>query len=295
MRPVILSHYQTRRFPPRGSAVTTIALTPDLGLTTTEAVLGPEGLMLPGGEHLTWDGIEIVSASENGCFAIEDGAPEKIQAFSETTNRLCSLMPTAGAPTMLVAGFTMHRIVGCDPYHDSQAKIRAIAPVRGVVLDTATGLGYTAIEAARTAAQVHTIELDPAAREIARRNPWSQPMFGNPAITHHEGDCDEVVDTFPAGMFDRIIHDPPVVSLAGNLYGVEFYGKLYRVLADGGRLFHYVGNPDRRSLQTVARGVIERMREAGFDRVRPYPEAFGVVAEKPPARRTAAGPTRRSP
>lgn len=280
MLPVTLSHFQTRCFPRNREASVGISLSPDLGLTTIEATLGPEGLLLPNGERLGWEAIEEITGSENGCFAVKDGRPEKIQAFSATTNRVCSLMPTAGAPTMLVAGFTMHRIKGCDPYRDGMAKVRAIAPIRGVVLDTATGLGYTAIEAARTAAQVHTIELDPGAREIARQNPWSQALFDHPGITRHLGDSNEVVDTFPTGLFDRIIHDPPVVSLAGGLYGAEFYRKLHRVLGAKGRLFHYLGNPQSRSTMNVTRGVTQRLCAAGFSRVRPCAEAFGVVAEK---------------
>ena len=280
MSPVILSRFQTRRLPRNRESPAGVTLSPDLRLTTIEATLGPEGLSLPNGQHLDWDAIDEINDSENGCFAIEGGRPVKIQAFSATTDRVCSLMPTAGAPTMLVAGFTMHRIKGCDPYQDALAKVRAIAPIRGIVLDTATGLGYTAIEAARTAAEVHTIEFDPGAREISRQNPWSQALFDHPAITRHMGDSDELIDTFPAGMFDRIIHDPPVVSLAGHLYGGEFYRKLYRVLATKGRLFHYVGNPDSRSAMKVTEGVARRLREAGFSRVRPCPEAFGVVAEK---------------
>ena len=280
MLPVILSRFQTQLFSRNREAPAGITLSTDLGLTEIVATLGPEGLFLPNGEHLDWDAIDEITGSENGCFAIQGGQPKKIQVFSATTNRLCSLMPTAGAPTMLVAGFTMHRIKDCDPYQDSLAKVQAIGPIRGMVLDTATGLGYTAIEAARTAVQVHTIELDPCALEIARQNPWSQALFDHPAITQHLGDCDELVETFPEEMFDRIIHDPPVISLAGNLYGAKFYGKLYRLLKTKGRLFHYVGNPENRSMMNVTRGVSDRLRTAGFSRVRPSPEAFGVVAEK---------------
>jgi uncharacterized protein len=280
MLPVILSRYQTELFPRNPESPAGITLSPDLGLTKIDAALGPEGLVLPNGEHLDWDAIDEITNSENGCFAIQGGQPRKIQAFSATTNRVSSLMPTAGAPTMLVAGFTMHRIKDCDPYQDSVAKVQAIAPIRGLVLDTATGLGYTAIEAARTATHVHTIELDPGAQEIARQNPWSQALFDHPRITQHLGDSDEVVETFPEGMFDRIIHDPPVISLAGQLYGATFYGKLHRVLRARGRLFHYIGNPESRSMANVTRGVSDRLRTAGFSRVRPWPEAFGVVAEK---------------
>jgi uncharacterized protein len=280
MVPIVLSHFQTRRFPRDCQAPVTIVLSVDLGLTTIEATLGPDGLRLPGGEQLGWDAIDEINGSENGCFAVKDGRAEKIEVFSATTNRVCSLMPTSGAPTMLVAGFAMHRIKDCDPYQDGRAKVRAVAPVRGLVLDTATGLGYSAIEAARTAVQVHTIELDPGAQEIARQNPWSQALFENPAITRYLGDSDALVETFAAGMFDRIIHDPPVVSLAGHLYGLDFYRKLHRVLAARGRLFHYLGDPQSRAMKNVTRGVVERLHAAGFSRVRPFPEAFGVVASK---------------
>jgi predicted methyltransferase len=278
--PVVLSRFQVERLPRNRETAAPVSLSPDLGLTTVEVMLGPDGLSLPGGEHLDWAALGEIAGSENGCFTIRDGRAIKIQAFSATTNRVCSLMPTAGAPTMLVAGFTMHRIKGCDPYEDGAAKVKAIAPVRGVVLDTATGLGYTAIEATRTATHVHTVEYDPAAQEVARQNPWSRPLFDNPVITQYIGDSDEVVDTFADGMFDQVIHDPPVSSLAGQLYGVEFYRKLHRVLAARGRLFHYVGNPESRSMANVTRGVSERLRAAGFTRVRPHVAAFGVVAEK---------------
>ena len=90
---------------------------------------------------------------------------------------------------MLLAGFPMHRIKGIDPQEDTRRKIRAIAPVIGRALDTATGLGYTAIEAAKTASEVVTIELDPIVLEVARRNPWSQPLFTDLRIQQKIGNA----------------------------------------------------------------------------------------------------------
>jgi len=97
---------------------------------------------------------------------------------------------------MLSAGFVMHRIKDVDPWQDTQRKIAAITPISGRVLDTATGLGYTAILASRAAESVTTIELDPGAQEMARLNPWSQELFNNPKITQLMGDACEVVPTF---------------------------------------------------------------------------------------------------
>ena len=281
MLPVILSHFQTQHFPRNREAPASITLSPDLGLTSIEATLGPEGLFLPNGEHLDWDAIDEITGSENGCFAIKGGRPEKIQAFSATTNRVCSLMPTAGAPTMLVAGFTMHRIKDCDPYRGSDwPRFR-----RSHRFEAWCSIPPLAWDTRRSRRRGRRCRSTPSswtrrAQEIARQNPWSQALFDHPAITQHMGDSDELVETFPDGMFDRIIHDPPVVSLAGHLYGAEFYRKLHRLLRAKGRLFHYIGNPKSRSMMNVTHGVSDRLRTAGFSRVRPWPEAFGVVAEK---------------
>jgi len=163
---------------------------------------------------------------------------------------------------------------------DTLKKVATLAPIVGRVLDTATGLGYTAIEAAKTAEQVVTIELDPGAQEIAQLNPWSRALFDNPKISQIMGDAFEIVPTFEDNSFSRILHDPPVFSLAGELYSGAFYRQLFRILQRGGRLFHYIGDLNSKSSGTIAKGVIRRLQEAGFTRVVRRPEAFGVVAYK---------------
>jgi hypothetical protein len=189
-------------------------------------------------------------------------------------------MPTENAPTMLVAGLPMHRIKGVDPYQDTRRKIKAASPVVGKVLDTATGLGYTAIQAARTADEVITVELDPTSLQVARLNPWSADLFDNPRITQIVADAWDAVEEMEDDTFSCIIHDPPTFSLAGDLYSTDFYAELYRVLRRKGRLFHYVGDPESKSGANVTRGVVRRLGEAGFTRVKRRPEAFGVLALK---------------
>jgi len=278
---LVLSHIQTRPLlQAREASRHRVEVSPDLGLTTVEVVIEPTGVRFPDGDWLRWEAIEEISASENNCFVVEDGEPRKIQVFSEFTNLLYSLMPTCKAPAMLVSGMPMHRIKGTDPYHDTLEKIRTVKPIVGRVLDTATGLGYTAIEAAKTADHVVTIELDPAALEIARLNPWSRGLFDNPKITQRIGDSYDLIEEFDDQTFTRIIHDPPAFSLAGHLYAGEFYVELHRVLRRGGRLFHYVGNPESKSGGNITRGVIRRLQEAGFSRVVRRPRAFGVLAFK---------------
>jgi predicted methyltransferase len=258
----------------------TISVTPDLGLTKCEIKLGEEGIRFPDDQWLGWDEVMRIQGSDVGCFILEEGMLRKIQTFSEHTNRPVSLMPTDRAPTLLVAGFPMHRIKGTDPYRDTLTKIEAISPVIGRVLDTATGLGYTAIEAAKTAEAVITIEIDPAVLEVARLNPWSKNLFGNPKIEQIIGDSFEIIQGFKNESFSRIIHDPPTLSLAGELYSQAFYHQLYRVLERGGRLFHYIGDLESRTGKRVVRRVVERLGEAGFKRIRRRSKAFGVIAGK---------------
>lgn len=257
-----------------------LVISPDLGLTKAEVALESQGVRFPNGETLSWEEVARIADHQKKCFVIADGKAREIQAYSGSTNWFRSLMPTSGAPTTLVSGVLMHRIKNIDPMEDTRRKIKAVAPVTGRVLDTATGLGYTAIAAAKTASEVVTIELDPAALEIAQYNPWSQALFDNPRIRQMIGDAYEVVPNLADESFSRIIHDPPVISLGGELYSGEFYRQLFRVLKPGGRLFHYIGDLESHTGQRVVPGVLRRLQDAGFKQVVRRTEAFGITAAK---------------
>jgi hypothetical protein len=252
----------------------------DLNLSESEVRLQPEGVLFPGGENLSWESIAEISENEVACYSVDGNGARPIKGFSEFSGRVYGLMPTASAPTMLISGIPMHRIKDTNPYQDTLNKIKAVAPIKGDVLDTTTGLGYTAIEAAKTARHVVTIEIDPMAQEIARQNPWSQALFDNPRITQLIGDAFDEIGEFEAESFSTIIHDPPMFSLAGDLYSLEFYRQAFRVLKNSGKMFHYIGDPQSKSGARTTAGVIRRLQEAGFKRVTRAPRAFGVVAHK---------------
>lgn len=279
MDPIVLSYVQAAPIlVAKSEGKRSIAVSLDLGLTQSSVAIEIDHVIFPNDARLTWGDLRTIAESETKCFVVEPNVVREIRAFSEATGRVYTLMPGPRAPTMLISGIPMHRIKGTDPRRDTLSKIRAVSPLGGRVLDTATGLGYTATEAAKTAEQVVTIELDPAVLDVARQNPWSKALFDNPKISQLIGDSFEVIQQFDDASFTRIIHDPPMFSLAGNLYSAEFYRSLYRVLRRGGRLFHYIGNPESKSGQSVTAGVIRRLRQAGFTRVVRRPEAFGVVA-----------------
>jgi predicted methyltransferase len=282
--PFVLAAPQARAIlAAHAAGAATVAVSLDLGLTTDVVAIEPTRAVLPNGWWLDPEQLAEIADHEAACYAIRaPGKAERIECFSEALSRHYSLYPTAGAPTILIAGFSMHRIKGTDPWRDTLAKVHAAAPLRGRVLDTSTGLGYTAIETARAPGvpEVVTIELDPTTLAIARDNPWSRPLFADPKITQLIGDSYEIVAGFPDDAFSRIIHDPPIFSLAGELYSGAFYRELFRILRRGGRLFHYIGSLESKGGAGVARGVIRRLGESGFVRIERRQEAFGVVARK---------------
>jgi hypothetical protein len=156
--------------------------------------------------------------------------------------------------------------------------VRALGKVRGRLLDTTTGLGYAAIAAARIASEVVTIEIEPVVRELAALNPWSRELFETKNILRREGDSAELVPTFEPGSFSAVLHDPPAINIAGQLYSSAFYGAVRRLLTQDGKFFHYIGDANSASGGRTTRGVVKRLKDAGFSRVSIVPEAFGVLA-----------------
>lgn len=278
---IVLSHFQARALlEAHAAGATTVQSSLDLNLTTCTVALDTDGAYLLPDERLTWDDLAFIAADENSCFQITPESIDKIQTFSEETNRHYSLYPTPSAPTLLISGIPMHRIKESNPHRDTLAKVGTVRPLTGQVLDTATGLGYTAIEAAKSASQVTTVEFDPAVLDVARRNPWSQALFTNPQIVQRIGDSADVIVDFADNTFDVILHDPPMFGLAGHLYSSDFYRELHRVLKPRGRLFHYIANPESKQGGTITRGATRRLEEVGFARLQRRAEAFGVTALK---------------
>jgi len=276
---IVLSHFQASQLIQAKGKASSIEISPDLGLTEGTVFL-KDSVIFPDGTQLSWEIITEIAGNENKCYFVENDDIEVIQEYSEESDLVYTLYPTTSAPTMLVSGIPMHRIKDTNPWQDTLSKIKAFGRVSGQILDTTTGLGYTAILASEGADRVTTVELDPAAQGIAKRNPWSQPLFNTPKITQVIGDSNSVIYDFGDGEFSGIVHDPPMFSLAGDLYSLDFYKQAYRVLNPRGRMFHYIGNPESVSGRRVTRGVVQRLEKAGFSRVVPKPAAFGVVATK---------------
>ncbi len=274
-----LTHREAKRLLISGGAV---KLNLDLRKTNRTFEITREGdeFVFPDGTRVEKEVIERIAKDDSSIYFVKGGGVYKAAIANE--NGFYKLVPTI-PPTIEINGIRMHRTKEVNPLQDTRNKVNAVKPKEGeTVLDTCMGLGYTAIEAAKRGTYVITVEKDSNVLELARINPWSRELFTGGKVQVIQGDSFEVIKRFKPGSFDVVIHDPPRFSLAGQLYSEKFYRELFRVLKPGGRLFHYVGNPGKKyRKKDLQKGVMERLRKAGFVGVKRVEEALGVVARKP--------------
>ncbi|MCS7097493.1 MAG: methyltransferase [Candidatus Methanomethyliaceae archaeon] len=206
----------------------------------------------------------------------------EIKFYSEKTGKYYKLVNTSTWPYLEISGIKMHRADEIDPKKDAMLKIKALGRIYGRILDCCTGLGYTAIIATskRNVEEVITIEIDENVIEIAKKNSFSKPLFENPKIKIIIGDAFQEIRNFEDEYFNFIIHDPPRISIAHELYSLEFYKQLFRVLRKNGRMFHYVGRPGMKQGKNYIKGIVNRLRLAGFSRIKMIDYALGLIAEK---------------
>jgi|Deesub1362B_J571_1020462.scaffolds.fasta_scaffold00003_429 hypothetical protein len=194
--------------------------------------------------------------------------------------KLLSIDPYS-APTLEISGIRMHRTKDILPWDDAALKVAILGKIEGERgLDICTGLGYTAIHALLSGAKsIISIEKDPNVLEIAKYNPWSREL-SYPQIHLILADASVYISELGDSSFDFIIHDPPRLSLAGELYSSKFYSELYRVLEKGGRLAHYTGRPRYKVRRMdLMKTVASRLARTGF-RTKILRNSYIVVAFK---------------
>jgi predicted methyltransferase len=252
----------------------------DLGLTTTRTNRTKDEIRLTSRENIDYVSLGKMAEKEDVAYFVSGG---EVYQVAISGKHFYKLVPTGGAPTLEIDGIRMHRTKETTPDVDTGRKLDSLGLRGGAVLDTCTGLGYTAIEAVRRgASQVVTVEIEPSVLLIAMMNPWSRGLWTRRGIHKLLGDSFQVVDGLPEGFFDYVVHDPPRHGHAGHLYGGEFHRKLWRVMKPGGRLFHYTGEPGSRYRGVdLGRGVAARLRETGFVRVSYHDDVMGFTAVKP--------------
>ncbi len=256
----------------------------DLGLTPVNVELNykfKEAQFL--GLKVSFKDLEEIAGNETICYYLEKGKPpQKLKLFSADTNRFYKLVPSRDAPTIEISGIRMHRTQEITPWQDTLDKIASVSPLHGRVLDTCCCLGYTAIAAAKEkdVTQVFTFENDSNILEMSDYNPWSRELYTNRKIKLSIGDVGRGTEMFSSNFFDAIIHDPPRVVMSPELYSLDFYKRIYRVLKAGGKLYHYTGSPGEKQGKDIVKGVMKRLIEAGFRNVKPRPDILGVTCQK---------------
>ncbi len=237
----------------------------DLNRTRAVVHITPTDVRLPDGTSMEVKKLQALLRGGLRVYVVNDGIPSPVERRG--ANYYYKLMATESAPTLEISGVKMHRTEGCCPYAQAEAIVRAVVRAGDKVLDSCGGLGYTAIWAARLGAErVVSIEHDLDVLEVARLNPWSEEYFFDSRIDVIPEDVTGYLASQPSGCFDAIVHDPPHISRAGELYGRGFYFELSRTLTATGRLYHYVGEPyTKQGHKDIHEGVAERLSSVGFE------------------------------
>jgi predicted methyltransferase len=253
-------------------------ITTDLGITKNKVHRSNEGVFL-NSLFVNFDTLRKIAKREDSVYFVTERGVFQVAIHEK---HYYKLVPTSRAPTLEIDGIRMHRTSGTTPDIDTNSKLNALRLNEGNVLDTCTGLGYTAIEAARRGAyKVVTIELQPNVIRIAKMNPWSIELFTHIGIQKILADVFYIIDFLPNGFFDYVIHDPPRHRQARKLYSGAFYRKLSRVLRHGGKMFHYTGEPGSRYRGVnVPKGVSKRLGEAGFVDIVYHKDSMGFTCIK---------------
>ncbi len=240
----------------------------NLGLTTTKIKLGNNGFY----HGKTLVEIPPLRDDDNSCYVLLKNKLEKVQFFSPETNILYKLIPTSFRPILQCSGTSMHK-------KEFVERVEA-DKLTGKVLDTGTGLGYTAIAAAKTAEEVITIEKDKNVILMAKYNPYSQELFSGKNIKRLMGNIVQKITAFSDGEFDFVIFDAGTPKSSDDFFSLKNYQQTERVLKRNGRLYHYLPKHHLQRGRDFGGEAIERMRRAGFKLIERKVEESYVVMGK---------------
>lgn len=268
MRPILSSNELRKISKAVMKGLSTFDASIDLGLSKTKVKLGKDGFYLEG----KLVKLPKIREKDNSCYVLIGKELQKAQFLSEETGFLYKLEPTSYRPILKVSGTSMHKKPFLDRLHKDQLK--------GRILDSGTGLGYSAILAAKSAKQVITVEIDQNVIEMAKLNPYSQDLFSKKNIKLVLGDIVEEILKFKDEEFNFIVFDAGTAKASGHFFSLDNYKQAYRILKTGGRLYHYLPRPQITKGRDFAAEVIKRIEKAGFSRIERNIEDSYVIADK---------------
>ena len=257
---------------------TGVKVSVDLNLSMDTFPLSGEELILDADNRLSRTQLQQIMAKENRIFHLKGGQLEVLEVREPGYYKL---VPTDLAPLLEISGVKMHISKGINPFESAAQMAAQVVKKGSRVLDTCSGLGYAASAALRLGArEVISVEESATVMALRGKNPWSKAIYG-PKIELVHADINTYIRELHDESFDAVIHDPPRLSLAGELYGEQFYREIHRVLQRRGALFHYTGNPHLMKHGTsFIEKAAQRLRSAGFTRVVRVSELMGLTAHK---------------
>ncbi len=238
----------------------------DLGITRIKVKLNKEGFFL--NDKLIKP--KKIKETDKSCYLIKNNQLEKVQYFAD--GKLYKLIPTNFRPILKISGTSMHKKEFLEQIRKDKLK--------GAILDSGTGLGYSSIIVSKTAEKVITIEIDENVIEIAKLNPYSKELFTNKNIKQIIGNIVEEIKRFHDKEFDFIIFDAGTVKGSEDFFSLNNYKEAFRVLKHRGKLYHYLPKHQYRRGRDFASEVISRLKTAGFKRTYRNKEGSYIIAEK---------------
>lgn len=239
----------------------------DLGLTERDVALSENKIVLNKKKYP----IPTLKKDEKTCFILQEDEEEfaRIRFAGSETSQIYELVETAGRPMLKVSATPFHK-------WDFIKRIEK-DELQGVVLDAGTGLGYTAIAAAKTAKRIITVEYDSHILEMHKFNPWSKLDLPNIEIV--EEDICRFMPSVPDATFDAIILDGGTPRSSGHFFSLENYTHMRRTLKPGCTLYHYLPNHGQMRGRDFPAEVMKRLETAGFTDIKRYKEDNYVVAK----------------
>ncbi|MEM4166517.1 MAG: methyltransferase domain-containing protein [Candidatus Bilamarchaeaceae archaeon] len=210
------------------------------------------------------DGVYFIDDKNNLYYEKGNGEVVKLSLFRD---HFYNIRIYNKVPVLEIDGLRMQVMKGFKTPHEYSEKVIKNLGIKkkSVVLDTCMGLGYTALAAAKSGAIVFTIEYSSAVIELAKYCPQSKEIFKNDNVRIINGDASQEIKNIDDGYFDFVIHDPPRFTHAPQLYSLQFYKELKRVMKKRGRLYHYVGSVGaNRKRRNIGAEITMRLSLAGF-------------------------------
>lgn len=216
---------------------------------------------------------------DNKYYIESNGKLEKVAIF---TDHYYSLKHWNGIPLLEIDGIRMHLVKDySNPLQYAKEVIKTIKFAgREIVFDTCCGLGYWAIEESKYAKKVICCELKKEVLKLAKQNPFSKDLFNNDKIDLKNKSCFDYIKTIDKESIDIVMHDPPTILIANELYSLDFYKQVFRVLKPKGIFFHYIGQVGINKGRRFDSEMIKKLNEANFKDCKYYEKLQAIICKK---------------